>query len=357
MVTNKKLPLRILFVGHYYLGSNARSMASALDRCGQIVQVVDPTRFIPMVKSALWLKAVRRILTPSFAREFNDQVLRDLRSFEPALMVVYKGESLFPSTLEWARQKGILCVNVFPDVSIFTHGPWLPKSLPLYNHIFTTKSFGSKDLYKHLKLTNVSFLPHGFDPEVNKVMDPAALARPALQSDVSFIGTWSPKKEAYLQAVAKTINGNSFKIWGSQWGSATSSTVKPHIMGQDIMGRVYPVALQSTKIIIALLSEARTGASSGDLITSRTFDIPACGGFMLHERTPELLDYYVDGEEVACFGSEQELVEKVRFYLDHPAERERIRLAGHRRCAAENSIDARAQHIIDWYWNLTSNES
>jgi spore maturation protein CgeB len=351
-VTSESNPaLRILFVGAGNQGSDARGMGRAFSRLGHVVHEVDPRQFLPITWQAHWLRAVRRLLDTSLTREFNEQLLRDMESMEPSLMVVYKGESVLPDTLEAARAKGICCVNVYPDVSMFTHGRLIPQCMQLYNHIFTTKSFGARDLYEHFKLTNVTFLPHGFDPEVHRKFDRSALKSESLQCDASFIGTWSPKKETYLHEVATQVKGVALKIWGAQWELTKSPEVRACFTGKYIMGILYPVAVQHTLINIAILSEARTGSSSGDLTTARTFNIPSAGGFMLHERTDELSQFFEEGKEIACFGSASELADKVHYYLHHPEERERIRLAGYRRSTKENSIDVRAQRILDWYYD------
>jgi spore maturation protein CgeB len=192
-------------------------------------------------------------------------------------------------------------------------------------------------------------MPHGFDPDLHRPMavSPQDLAR--LGADAAFIGMWSPKKTAYMQMLVRKLPGVHARIWGGAWERAHATVLKPAIMGRHLWGDVYPLAMQCTKVNIALLSEARTGASSGDRITSRTFHIPASGGFMLHERTDELLQYYREGDEVACFASPEELAEKTQYYLEHEEEREAIRLAGHRRCVAENSLVDRAQVIVQHY--------
>ena len=69
----------------------------------------------------------------------------------------------------------------------------------------------------------------------------------------------------------------------------------------------------------------RKGASSGDLITARTFHIPACGGFMLHERTAEVREFFDEGRECAMFEGAAEMVAKVGYYLDHPTSARRSR--------------------------------
>jgi spore maturation protein CgeB len=343
---SQRNPLRILFVGAQNPGSHAGGMMMALRRANQVIQSVDPRHFVPTVKSSMLLRIIRKTLTRSFEREFNLQIQRDLKSFAPDVMVVYKGESVMPDTLKAARAEGVYCVNIYPDVSIFTHGPWLPKTLPLYDHHFTTKSFGPHDLKRHLGLTNVSVLQHGFDPELHCPLPLGASVPPSLKAEVSFIGTWSPKKESMIDTVIRECPGIDLKIWGSQWGSAQSAAVRARAMGTDIMGTVYPIALQGSTINLAILSEARVGSSAGDQVTSRTFDIPASGGFMLHERTDELLTKLIEGEEVACFSNADELADKVKYYLAHQEERERIRLGGHKRCLEEHSIDHRARVVL-----------
>jgi spore maturation protein CgeB len=62
----------------------------------------------------------------------------------------------------------------------------------------------------------------------------------------------------------------------------------------------------------------------------RTFEAPACGAFLLNERTPEHLTLLQEDRDAAYFSSEAELVDKVRYYLSRESERERIRRSGYK---------------------------
>jgi spore maturation protein CgeB len=86
-------------------------------------------------------------------------------------------------------------------------------------------------------------------------------------------------------------------------------------------------ALQANKIALGLLHRANR-----DLHTSRSFEIPACGGFMLAERTAEHQEYFAEDREAVYFDTFDELMDKIRYYLRHDAARTRIAADGYRRC-------------------------
>jgi spore maturation protein CgeB len=81
--------------------------------------------------------------------------------------------------------------------------------------------------------------------------------------------------------------------------------------------------LNASKVNLAFLRKANR-----DRHDQRTFEIPACGGFELSERTDEVLSFFEEGQEIECFGSVEELREKAAYYLKHESQRRRIASAG-----------------------------
>jgi spore maturation protein CgeB len=107
------------------------------------------------------------------------------------------------------------------------------------------------------------------------------------------------------------------------------------VQGEGIWGADYPRALRSAKIALGLLSKWIP-----ETTTTRTFEIPATGTFMLAERNDDHAALFEEGKEAEFFASDEELGDKIRFYLANDAARGRIAAAGRARCERSGYSDA-----------------
>lgn len=341
--------LRILSISETWYGSNSQSCVDAFRRLGCNVLNVDSGAFFPRL--GRWTsRAASRLLRFRLIREFNDEILRSADIFQPDVLVAFKGNFVYASTLKTLSRKGIRLYNFFPDTSAFAHGKWLPKSLPEYDCIFHTKFFWYADVSKRIQLKAGSLLPHGFNPALHRPLELDARDRKELGCDVSFIATHTGYKEDLLSRLLSIRPNLNLRIWGNGWiERCKSAELRPHVMGFALHGDSFPRAIQAAKINLAIMSGIVQGASSGDLTTSRTYQIPASGGFMLHQRNREVLELYRENEEIACFESVEELAEKIDYFLAHPEERKAIARAGHERCVPAYSYDNRMAQILRWH--------
>jgi len=345
-----------MVICEHRLGSNAFAMMKALRRQpGWDVTDFCDKEYVPLRWKRRWLKALGRFIRPFAAREFNELILTTARQQPPDLFLVFKGTYLFGATLRELQRMGAKTYCVYPDVSFRVHGPYIPDALSCYDWVFTTKPFGIKDMREQLGVTRSSVIQHAADPDVHRPTTLSEAEEDTFACDASFIGTWSPKKAQLLSHVMQQLPDVRLRIWGSQWErERDNDMLRNAIMGHPAYGVDYAKALGASKINIAILSEARIGASSGDTTTSRTFHIPASGGFMLHERTDELLSLFEEGKHAACFADAAELAGKISYYLDHEDERKRIAAAGLREAAEKHTWDQRIEVVLAKHAELIS---
>jgi spore maturation protein CgeB len=287
------------------------------------------------------------MLETVLVREYVEALISEAQALKPNLFFVFKGRYVTAEAVKAIRQLGAVAVNFYPDVSFMAHGEYLPRALPVYDWVFTTKTFGLADLEQLLGVRTASFMPPSFDPEVHRRVELDVEDRATYECDVSFIGTWSPKKQQFIEQIAAKLPSVRLRVWGAQWGPALPA-LGARIEGRGVFGLEYAKATSASKINLAILSEARMGASSGDQITARTFQIPATGAFMLHERTDELLQYFHEGTECGCFSTPEDLVTMVRYYLEHDCHRQSIAAAGYDRAVSSGySVDDRARLVLE----------
>lgn len=337
---------RAIVVCDQWLGSNGYAGMKALRRTGWSVQVLSEWEYVPVRWQTRSLRMLGRGIRPACVREFNSALISATRRMRPDMLLVFKGTFVRADAIAAIRGMGSRAYCFYPDVSVLAHGPQIPRALREYDWIFTTKSFGVRDMRENLAIEHASVIHHAFDPDLHR---PIALAPSDTQRyacDVSFIGTWSPKKERVLGHLARKLPSVRLRIWGEQWWKNKDKTLTPWIEGHEITGDEYARAIGASRINLCILSERREGASSGDQVTSRTFHIPACGGFMLHERTDELLELFTEGESVIGFGDEDELVSAVERWLGQDAERRRIADSGLQLVRQNHSWDHRIAAIL-----------
>lgn len=340
--------LRILAVSAKWQGANDYAFVRAFRRAGHSVRAISEPEYFPSWRSRS-LRLVKRVLRHQIVDDYNQALLHEANMLQPDIFFVFKGALVKGETLQAIRRMGAICIQFYPDVSFRTHGPYLPESLPHYDWIFTTKSYGLKDLSDQLAVRNCSFLPHAFDPETHVPVSCSEFDMERYACDVSFVGNHSAKKEKIISDLKKSVPDISLKIWGpSAW------SVMPDVYQKfPVFGVEYAKVIGLSKINLALLSEQREGSSSGDLTTARTFEIPGAGGFMLHERTSEVENYFEEGKESVFFVDHDDLIDKINYYLEHDKERRSIAQAGRQRCINSGySTDDRANAVIAKYDEL-----
>jgi len=327
----------IFYIGELWDGGTCLDRMKTLQRMGHEVIPFDTTPFVADGLRIFRSLAHRTNFGPP-VWGLNEALLSRVKQLKRLTLVwVDKGRWIYPETLDKLRaQTGASLVHYTPDAQLWDNkSRYFNAYIPLYDLVVTTKPFEAK-LYKAAGAREVLLVLQGYGSRFGPLAR-AASEKVMLQSDVCFIGHCQRHYAARLQVAAHT--GARLRIWGRGWCRYTRfhSWAREHVAGDGIWGEQYPIALASSKIALGLLSKRIP-----ETTTTRTFEIPATGAFLLAERTDDHLALFREGIEAEFFESDEELQEKIHFYLKNDNTRRKIAAAGRERCVSSR-YDAKCQ--------------
>ncbi len=323
--------MRILYVGPLMPGNTCLQRLQALKELGHSLIPVNtaPGWAMQNLRPPLYYRVINKICgPPDFARA-NRQIIHWVRRDKVDILWVDKGLGIKPETLRKAKELSpkITIVGYSPDDMGSRHNQSknFLACLPYYDWYCTTKTYNVQEL-KDLGCPRVMFTGNAYDPHTHRPMHLSAGEKKRFGGPVGFIGSFEDQRAKSISFLAE--RGIQVGVWGNGWEeNCKLSHPNLRIKGPSIYGDDYARIICSFDICLGFLRKINR-----DLQTTRTIEIPACGGFMLAERTSEHLDLFEEGKEAEFFGNQEELLGKVRYYLAHESERRQIAQAGRERC-------------------------
>jgi len=182
--------------------------------------------------------------------------------------------------------------------------------------------------------------------------------------EVSFVGTWSRPRQKVIDALKRA--GIKVEIFGNGWEKARRVTQDEMIQifnGSKINLGLNPApGLWTANSLGRLVLKSSINKIVPDFhlgqnlkawlerktpqIKARHFEIPACRGFTLTSPADDLSSFYKYGKEIAVYRSTTELIEKIKYYLEHEEERLSIAEAGYQRTIKDHTYAKRFQDIF-----------
>jgi spore maturation protein CgeB len=200
-------------------------------------------------------------------------------------------------------------------------------ALPFYDHFITTKSYNVPELLSY-GCPNVVFTDNGYDPKMFCPIEPTSEDRTLYGGEIGFIGSFEESRAMSLLKVAEA--GMNVRIWGAGWEQFAQKRL-PKSMVVECKTLVFDSFSRACCNFDINLNFLRK--LNRDVQTTRSVEIPGTGGFMLAERTTEHERLFVPGVEADFFSSDDELVEKCKYYLKNPGLRQAIAERGLSRCS------------------------
>ncbi len=314
--------MKVLLVGvgeFYHIGALFRR---ALVELGHECCFIDERQ---VFQYTLINRIVLRLLKgqPLRYNDFNRAILHRTHTFRPDVLLVIKGMYVSPKILSLVKQQSrVVLVNYATDdpFNPVVSTPDLRNGISHYDTYVCTKRAIMEDV-RRAGCANVAFVPFAYEPTLHFPEAPQSEQEiKRFACDVSFVGGADADRATLLRPVAEAFP-NSFHVYGGFWHRYPEFA--RHQSGM-VLDRAYRLALGGAKINLGL-----TRRANRDGHTMRSFEIPACGGLMITERTDEHCEWFEDGKDVVFFDSDDELCDKVRYYVKHDAERRRIARAGY----------------------------
>ncbi len=188
-----------------------------------------------------------------------------------------------------------------------------------------------------------------------------------LKYDVTFVGQPHGNRREFIDALIDA--GIDAKAWGSGWESgrisqedmirvfnqsrinlnlsnasiyASSPTVNSAcgLISKSLNTMPFGSGIKSVgKRCLSALNKTTEAdrIQLADQIKGRNFEVPGCGGFTLTGSAENLEEYYEPGRDVVCFEDKEDLVGKVRYYLEHEEKRAVIARTGYERTLHEHT--------------------
>ena len=300
------------------------------------------------------------IMTKKGKKEMNKELLKTVRREKPDLCFFFLfRDEVKKETIKTITQKyNTKTFNWFAD-DHFRFCNFSKYYAPLFSWVSTTDS-EAIEKYNKINCKNViktqwacnhsSYKPYNLE----KIYD------------VSFIGQPHSERRNVVDLIKRT--GISVECRGNGW--------KRGRISQDEMIKMFSqskINLNLTKsssgnsfrsIVSIFLKKELTGqiritnprhwsgnfqsilAKKRDQVKGRNFEIPGSGGFLLTSNADNLSDYYRDGKEIIIYKNNDEMIEKIKYYLEHDKEREAVARAGHKRTLQEHTYEKRFNDIF-----------
>ncbi len=304
-------------------------------------KVSSPVRIEP---PSLIFRIFWKLKIPLDDMNVNTKTCDAIRHFPFDIVWIEKGNMIWPWTL-WRIKKltpYARLVSCSEDDMYVSHGHslWYRLGLRYYDLVFTTKKYNLAEL-KLFGAKKTALFLDSYDERIHKTMYFTEIERERFSCDVVAIGAFEEERAESLLYLAR--HGIKVTVWGNDWARWVGLHPNLIVKNEFLFGEDYSKSICAAKINLNFLRKINR-----DEVTSRSVEIPACGGFMLGERTRRHLEFFEEGKEAEFFDSNEEMLQKVKYYLEKNEEREKIGRAGRERCVKSGySMRAQLTKMLD----------
>lgn len=330
VVLEQKTSSRIILVGQTFDESRTVQRATAMRSIGCSVVCVPTTPPGANYETpASLIQRVRyRLRFPGDPAKANQAILREVARGADILWLD-AADMIYPSTLRRAKKinnKLALvwyCEDDMMNPNLRTRQ--IDGALPLFDLWVTTKSFNAMpEEMPSLGAKRTFFVNNSCDPVLHRPVQLSEQDRNRFGAPVSFIGSLeTPRAQSILHLARQ---GLTVRVWGNGWADWEGRHPNMKIENTPAYNDDFAKVVSSSSINLCFLRR-----SNRDLQTCRSVEIPACSGFMVHERNGEITSLYREGKEAVYFSSDDELANICASWVERDQQRSLVGNAARKR--------------------------
>jgi spore maturation protein CgeB len=316
------MPRRILYVAPLVAGESSLYRYSSLLRLKQNVVPFDYAEYSFRGRTLNALQ-YRFPVGPLISR-VNAELIKVLHTSKPDVVWLDKPLVFTKETLTRIKETGALtiCYNQDNPFGPRNDGCWL-QFYKIHPLIDLHCVFRRADVERYQGWgKNFVELQFNFDP-AQQFPPPVEWSDSDRTREVSFVGSPFEERPVFLRKLIRE-HKLPVTIAGPRWNKVlTEEEQRQYVSGAFLRDDAYRDAIWRSKINLAFITKLNQ-----DDVAQKTFEITACRGFLLAERSPQHQAAFEEGKEAEFFSSVEECAEKIRYYLAHPDEREEIAQRG-----------------------------
>lgn len=331
----KQQKMKILLVGENFRGMLLESIYRNLLRLGVETETVNTH---DLFKTSFANRVLNKFLkTPHYfglgVKKINQIVLERVLTGRFDFIFFIKPVLIYPETIAEIKKTAggrTKTIGLTSDaVNIFNyHSDYFYRSMPFFDLYIAGRREDGEAMYKFGAKKVYCFLI-GADPSCHYPVKVSADEKEKLGADVVFLGSYvrGEHRIEYMEKLCR--DGYNVKIYGNNWEKLPADSClcrKNRIIPGSTRCEAMSKVIAASKIVLAFMRETMDAK-----ISLRTFEIPLCRGFMLHQRTKEAERLLIPDKEAVFFGDYKEMKEKIDFYLEHPELRNKIAEAGYKK--------------------------
>lgn len=290
---------------------------------------------------------------PRSAGNPTAELLATVDAFKPDLLIVYDGVQYAPEFVREVRAKGVYTVYWYSEVTPNPHQETV--GLGREYDVFFTIAEGLVDRFRAAGIENAEWLPEGMEPSLYAYENVTDADRKLFTCDVALVGKLESDNPAYMERwklVKRIVDENmNIKWWGPRIRRKVGTFVLGLLLskvsraygGRFVWNETYAKAVHLSMIFLAREAFPHIRLS----MSSRAFTAIGLGAFYLTFPTRGIEEMFEPNKEIVTFLTADEMVEKIRYYLEHDDERAAIAAAGRKKVLAEHTYDQRFRRMFE----------